>query len=79
MANDVNSVTKLTEMLREQSFPVAQQELEDLKKFASTQGFEGPLGLWDVPYWSERLRESQYEFSEEELRPYLPLPKVLNG
>lgn len=33
----------------------------------------------DVAYWSERQREKLYEYSEEELRPYFALPKVLEG
>lgn len=37
------------------------------------------INLWDVPYWSERLREKQYEFKEEELRCYFALPNVLDG
>ncbi len=34
---------------------------------------------WDIAFWSERLREARFDFSEEELRPYFPLPHVLNG
>ena len=79
MAKDVNSVMKLTDMLRARSFPVAQAELENLKEFAKKEGYSGNLELWDIPYFSERLREKKYEFSEEELRPYFSLPAVLDG
>lgn len=79
MANDVDSVMKLTEMLRAQSYPVAQAELENLKEFAKKEGYSGDLELWDIPYFSERLREKKYEFSEEELKPYFSLPAVLDG
>lgn len=79
MANDVDSVMKLTEMLRAQSYPVAQAELENLKEFAKKEGYTGDLELWDIPYFSERLREKKYEFSEEELKPYFSLPAVLDG
>jgi oligopeptidase A len=79
MAEDVNAVLKLSEMLREKSFPAAQKEFEQLQKFANSEGHKGKLCLWDVPYYSERQREKLYEFSEEELRPYLPFPSVLQG
>jgi oligopeptidase A len=42
-------------------------------------GFTEQLNLWDVAYYSERLREKDYEFQEEELRPYFALPNVLDG
>jgi oligopeptidase A len=34
---------------------------------------------WDVAFWAERLREERYAYSEEALRPYFPLPRVLDG
>ena len=79
MAPDIDAVARLTEMLREKAYPAAVKEMEELKVFAKEQGFQGDLQLWDVPFWSERLREKQYEFEEEELRAYFPLPQVLTG
>ena len=34
---------------------------------------------WDITFWAERLRESKYNISDEELRPYFALPTVLQG
>ena len=79
MAENVDNVLKLTEMLRDKSYEVAQAEIKNLNNFAQEQGNSSPLELWDIPYWSERLREKKYEFSEEELRSYFPLPVVLDG
>jgi oligopeptidase A len=79
MAPDVQTVLSLLEMLRDKSMPAAQAELANLKAFAAKEGFQGEMALWDVPYWSERLREKQYEFEEEQLRVYFPLDGVLTG
>jgi oligopeptidase A len=81
MAPDVTAVERLLEELRQASFAAAAQDLEDLKAFASTQGAPEAhdLCLWDVAFWAERLREHRYAFNDEELRPYFPLPRVLNG
>lgn len=79
MAPNTAAVRELTEMLLAKAYPAAQEELEDVRIFAKAAGFTGDLSLWDVPFWSERLREKQYEFEEEELRAYFPLPSVLNG
>lgn len=66
-------------MLQTKSLPAAQRELAELTDFAHSKGLTGPLQLWDVPYWSERLREDLYQYEEEELRAYFPLPTVLQG
>jgi oligopeptidase A len=79
MADSVEAVNKLNEMLRDKALPAAQRDMEQLRAFAKQQGFHEDMCLWDVPYWSERLREQQYEFQEEELRPYFALPAVLDG
>jgi len=37
------------------------------------------LQPWEVAYWAEKQRKAEYDFDEEELRPYFPLDKVLGG
>ncbi len=74
MAPSVAEVERLLEELRAKSFPVAERELAELSALA---GFA--VQHWDVGFWAERLREQRYAFSEEELRPYFPLPRVLDG
>ena len=37
------------------------------------------LKPWDVPYYVEKMRKALYSFDEEDLRPYFPLPRVLQG
>jgi Zn-dependent oligopeptidase len=43
------------------------------------QGVEEELKHWDITYWAERLRESRFNITDEELRPYFALPNVLKG
>ncbi len=38
-----------------------------------------PLQSWDVAYYAERLRLAEYDFDEEELRPYFELNRVMAG
>lgn len=78
MAPDVKTVLDLIEMLRAKSLPAAEKEFEELKQFAAKGGCN-ELELWDVAYWSERLREEKFEFEEEQLRVYFPLENVLSG
>lgn len=81
MAPNVGRAVGLLEELRAAAIDAARRDLDDLRSFASERGAEeaGELALWDVAYWSERLREHRYAYSEEELRPYFPFPVVLDG
>lgn len=81
MAPSVDAVEALSEELRRASYDAAKQDLEDLRTFAASKGApEGSnLQHWDIAFWAERLREEKFAFSAEELRPYFPLPQVLDG
>ena len=74
MAPSADEVHRLLGELRDVSKPVAVTELQELSDFA---GF--PIRHWDSEFWSEKLRESRYAYSEEELRQYFPFPAVLEG
>ena len=75
MAPSVEAVEKLSEELRVASYDAAMKEFEELKAFAG----KDELKHWDTTYWAEKQKEAKFEFNEEELRPYFPLPQVLDG
>lgn len=79
MAPSVTAVEQLMEELRSASYAAAKTELDELQTFAQANGADYPLAHWDVPFWSERVREAQYGLNDEELRPYFPLNQVLEG
>ncbi|HLO49881.1 MAG TPA: M3 family metallopeptidase [Kamptonema sp.] len=81
MAPNVQAVEALLEELRGASYDAAVKDLEALKTFAAAKGAEEAKDLkhWDISFWAERQREEKFAFSAEELRPYFPLPQVLDG
>lgn len=79
MAPDVAAVEKMFAELEKPAKPIARKELEELKKMALESGQTEELAHWDVPFWAERLREKRYDFTDDQLRPYFPLPRVLDG
>jgi len=81
MAPNVEAVEGLLEELRGASYDAAVKDLEALKAFAAAKGVPeaNDLKHWDISFWSERQREEKFAFSAEELRPYFPLPQVLDG
>jgi len=74
MAKSTGEVFAFLEQLRQASRAAGEQELQELQAFAGV-----PLDAWDMSYWSERLQRERYSVSQEELRPYFPLPRVLEG
>ena len=81
MADDVHAVEALLEELRAAAYPAAQQELADLRACAQRDGAHeaGDLAPWDLPFWSEKLRKERFDLDQEALRPWFPLPQVLDG
>jgi oligopeptidase A len=74
MAKSSKQVLGFLEDLARRCKPAARQEFSDLEEFAGRK-----LNAWDMAYYGERLQESRFKVSQEALRPYFPLPKVLQG
>jgi oligopeptidase A len=80
MAPSVAAVDRFSAELADAARAPAAREQSELLAFARSQGFaEAALAPWDMAFWSERLRESRYDYRDEELRPYFPFPRVLEG
>ena len=79
MASSVTQVMDFLSDLSECTCPKARQELEELQEFALSQGGLRDLEAWDVSYYSEKLRQHRYALSQEELKPWFPVSRVLPG
>ena len=74
MAKSVDEVLTFLRQLAAAAKPAALREFAELEAFAGRK-----LDAWDVTFYSERLQEARYSISQEELREYFPLPRVLEG
>jgi oligopeptidase A len=74
MATSVQEVIEFLRRLAQSARAAAQKEFADLEAFAGR-----PLNAWDIGFYAERMQRSLYSISQEELRPYFPLPHVLGG
>ena len=81
MADSESAVEALLEELRAAAYPVAKAELQALAECARRHGAPeaDDLQPWDVSFWAEKLRQESFELDSEALRPYFPLPRVLEG
>ncbi len=80
MANTVDEVDLFLTNFAIKSKPFAQKDWQELCEYAKAElGFTDGLEPWDIPFAAERLKQARYAFSENELKQYFPLPKVLDG
>ncbi len=74
MAHSVDEVLQFLHELAVAARPAALAEFAELEAFAGHK-----LAAWDVGFYAERLQRERFSVSQEELRPYFPLPRVLTG
>nr|MBP6515350.1 M3 family metallopeptidase [Steroidobacteraceae bacterium] len=74
MASSPDEVLSFIRELATSYVPAARREFAELEAFAGR-----ALAAWDVGYYAEKLREQRHSVSQEALRPWFPLPRVLDG
>jgi len=79
MADSPKQVLGFLDELAEKSLPFAKKEFKELSKFAESELGMTDLQAWDIGYASEKLKQQRYAISDEDLKPYFPVDKVLNG
>ena len=79
MADSTEQVIGFLRDLAAKSKPQAQRELEEVTAYARDTHGVNELQAWDLPYYSEKLKQEKYTISDEMLRPYFPENKVLSG
>ncbi|MDH5425357.1 MAG: M3 family metallopeptidase [Gammaproteobacteria bacterium] len=79
MAGSTEEVLNFLYDLNEKSHTKAVEEFAELEAFAKQSDNIEKLEAWDTGYYAEKLKNKQYQFSQQELKPYFPAEKVING
>lgn len=79
MARTPKEVFDFLHNLAEKSTPQAKNELAELKAFVQDEFGVDSLDPWDIAYYSEKLRQKKYNITQEEVKPYFPETKVIQG
>ena len=79
MASSTEQVTTFLRDLARKARPYAEQDLADMRQFAAEQLHLNDPQAWDWTYIGEQLRQARYAYSEQDVKPYFPAPKVLEG
>jgi oligopeptidase A len=79
MAESPAQVIDFLRDLARRARPSAERDVQALREFARETLSLEPLLAWDYAFVSERLKEAKYAFSDQEVKQYFPLPRVLDG
>ncbi|PID34387.1 MAG: oligopeptidase A, partial [Thiotrichales bacterium] len=80
MADSTDKVISFLRDLAVKSKPFAEQEYAEVVRFAKDElGMTETVQVWDIAYISEKMREQQFQFTEQDLKPYFPVDRVIEG
>ncbi len=79
MAKTPAEVLNFLNDLLKRSKPIAEAEYQSLLALAKQQDGITQLEAWDISYYSEKLQQATFHFTQEDIRPYFPIDKALNG
>ncbi|PXZ03347.1 oligopeptidase A [Gilliamella apicola] len=79
MAETTTQVTEFLNDLARKAKPQGEKELADLKRYAYEYFGASDIKPWDIAYYSEKQKQHLYTINDEELRPYFPEQRVVNG
>jgi oligopeptidase A len=79
MAKTVSEVDQFLTDFSKRAQTHGQKDWEELQLFAKDHLGLSNLEPWDMAFASEKLKQVRYAFSENEVKQYFPLPKVLDG
>lgn len=79
MAESPTQVLDFLNDLATRAKPQAQQELAQLKAFALEHYGVNELNPWDLTFYAEQQKQHLFTISDEQLRPYFPEDRAING
>ncbi len=81
MAAKGEAALRFVEDLAERTKSFFARDVAELESFRRRYDpdWNGLFEPWDLAYWSEKLRKENYDFDEEEVRPYFAIGKVIEG
>ncbi len=79
MAGTPDNVYELLNKLWIPALALAKKEREQMQKMIDAEGENFSLEAWDWWYYAEKVKKANYDFDQEQLRPYFELENVRIG
>lgn len=79
MAKTPQAVNELLETVWEKAKTRAEEEAADIEKLMRDSGDNADLAGWDWRYYAEKIRSERFAYSDDEVRPYMRLEKMIEA
>ena len=79
MAENPAAVMSFLLDLSKHSKVVAEQDFDDIACFGSESLGLSSIYPWDIAFCADRLKRHRFDLSDDDLRPYFPAQKVIDG
>lgn len=79
MAEQPAKVTQLWDELLVNALPMAKEDLKEVQTLANQMNGPKEIRQWDFSFYSEKLKDQKFALSDELLKPYFQLEKVIDG
>ncbi len=79
MAGTQSAVQQLLDEVWPRALAAVAQERSALREAMQRAGAGGGIEAWDWRYWAEKVRQAKYAIDDAEVKPYFPLPAMVNA
>ena len=76
MAETTSNVSELLNQVWKPAKQRADEEIAEMQKLIQKEGNNFKLEAWDWWFYSEKVRKEKYDFSEEDMKPFLSLENI---
>ncbi|MCC8422533.1 oligopeptidase A [Photorhabdus thracensis] len=79
MAKTSKEVLDFLNDLTKRAHPQGEEEVDELKCFAKWHHCTHELEAWDMAYYAEKQKQYKFSINDEQLRPYFPEQRAVEG
>ncbi len=79
MAKTPDNVSNLLETVWEKGVARAGEEADDIAELIVAEGHNFAPAKWDWRYYAEKIRQRRFDFSDDDVKPYMQLEKMIQA
>ncbi|HMP30563.1 MAG TPA: M3 family metallopeptidase, partial [Saprospiraceae bacterium] len=79
MAESTDQVINFINATKDKVKEASLKDLNKIKDFAKSMGFEDTLQQWDFPYYEKKYLATQLQFNVDDIMPWLPVEPIIQS